>query len=89
MRCIDCSSEHDQAPFYLEAAHCQKKVSLKGFIELAEMAINQYCLKGSISSAASLAKEIAESLEEEYDYEESARFFEKTADLYHMEESVT
>jgi hypothetical protein len=42
-----------------------------------------------ISSAASLAKECAEKLEEDFDYEESIKFWEKAAELYQMEETPT
>ncbi len=90
MKCVEMQTEDgDAASYLMEAAHCMKKISLSRFIELAEKAIDAYCMGSRISSAASLAKEIAESLEEEYDYEESAKFFEKTAELYLMEESTT
>jgi len=42
-----------------------------------------------ISSAASLAKECAEKLEEEHDYEEAVRFYEKAAELYFTDETPT
>jgi len=44
---------------------------------------------GRISSAASLAKECAEKLEEDHDYEEAIKFFERAAELYQMEETHT
>ena len=42
-----------------------------------------------ISSAASLAKECAEKLEEDHDYEEAVKFWEKAAELYHTDETPT
>jgi hypothetical protein len=39
-----------------------------------------------ISSAASLAKECAEKLEEDHDYEEAIKYFEKMAELYLTDE---
>lgn len=46
-------------------------------------------MSGRISSAAGLAKEIAESLEEEYDFEEAVLAYEKAGELYQMEEQTT
>jgi len=90
MRCAQCEPEEaDGATYLLEAAHCLKKTSITGFVELAEKAIHAFCMGGRISAAASLSKEVAESLEEEYDYEQAAKFFEKTSELYGMEESTT
>lgn len=40
----------------------------------------------SISSAASCAKECAEKLEEQQDYEEAIKYFEKMAELYLTDE---
>jgi hypothetical protein len=70
----------------MEAAHCAKKVSGTQYLELGRKAIESYCLSGRISSAASLAKEIAEKLEEDYDFEEAVQAFEKAGELYQMEE---
>lgn len=39
-------------------------------------------MSGRISSAASLAKECSEKLEEDHDYEEAIKFYEKSAELY-------
>ena len=39
-------------------------------------------MSGRISSAASLAKECAEKMEEDHDYEEAIKFFERAAELY-------
>lgn len=44
---------------------------------------------GRISSASQLAKECAEKLEEDHDYEEAIKFYEKAADLYQMDEMGT
>jgi hypothetical protein len=73
----------------LEAAHSIKKVNTNRYLEYAKKAIGSYCLGGRISSAASLAKECAEKLEDDHDYEEAIKFFEKAAELYFMEETPT
>ena len=52
------------------------------YLEYSQKAINAFCLGGRISSAASLSKEVSEKLEEDHDYEEAIKFFEKSAELY-------
>ena len=73
----------------MEAAHCIKKVNTTKFLEFANLAINAYCMDQRISSAASLAKECAEKLEEDHDYEEAIKYFEKMAELYLTDEQPT
>lgn len=84
-----CTEEAEHATYLLDAAHAAKKISASKYLELGKRAIDAYCLSGRISSAAGLAKEIAESLEEEYDFEEAVSAYEKAAELYNMEEQVT
>jgi alpha-soluble NSF attachment protein len=81
-----CTEEAEHATYLLDAAHAAKKISASKYLELGKRAIDAYCLSGRISSAAGLAKEIAESLEEEYDFEEAVSAYEKAAELYNMEE---
>ena len=69
----------------MDAAHCAKKINVKRYLELARKAIDSFCLSGRISTAAGLAKEIAEKLEEDYDYEEAVGAYEKAGELYSME----
>lgn len=66
-----------------------KKVNTNKFLEYSEKAIHAYCLGQRISSAASLAKECAEKLDEEHDYEEAIKFYEKVAELYMTDEQPT
>lgn len=90
MRCVECEQEEgDCAQYYLEAAHCIKKVNTNQFLEFSEKAINAYCISQRLSSAASLAKECAEKLEEDHDYEEAIKFYEKVAELYLTDEQPT
>lgn len=63
-----------------------KKVNTNKFLEYAQKAINAYCMGQRISSAASLAKECAEKLDEDHDYEEAIKFYEKVAELYLTDE---
>jgi alpha-soluble NSF attachment protein len=90
LKCIECEPEEsDHANYYLEAAHCIKKVNTERYIEYSRQAINSFCLGSRLSSAASLAKEVAEKLEEDNDFEESIKFWERAAELYIAEETPT
>lgn len=83
LQCVEyCSEESEHASYLMDAAHCAKKISASKYLELGRRAINAYSLSGRISSAAGLAKEIAESLEEEYDFEEAVTAYEKAGELY-------
>jgi alpha-soluble NSF attachment protein len=45
MRCIECEEDEGTcATYYGEAAKCMKKVNTNKFLELAEKAINAYCM---------------------------------------------
>ena len=91
LRCIDDSadSDSDQAGYYLEAAHCIKNVNTNKFLEYSRTAIDKFCLSARNSQAASLAKECAEKLEEDHDYEDALLFYEKAAELYFADETPT
>lgn len=66
-----------------------KKINTQKFIEYSQKAIKAFCMGTRISSAASLAKECGEKLEEEHDYEEAVKFYEKAAELYFTDETPT
>ncbi len=90
MRCVECEKDEGNcAGYYAEAAKCMKKVNTNKFLELSEKAINAYCMGQRISSAAAIAKECAEKLDEDRDYEEAIRFYEKMAELYITDELPT
>jgi len=92
MRCIECTApdeDGEMAGYYLEAAHCIKNVSTNKFLGYAKTAIEKFCISSRISQAASLAKECAEKLEEDHDYEEALVFYEKAAELYFTDETPT
>ena len=90
LKCAELEKEDsDTATHYLEAAHCIKKVNTNKFLEYSKKAIQGFCLGGRISSGAGLAKECAEKLEEDHDYEEAIKFYEKAAELYFTDETPT
>jgi len=87
LKCIECENdEGSHASLYLEAANCIKKVNMSRYLEYSQKAITGFSMSGRISNAASQAKAVAENLEEEHDYEEAIKFFERAAELYQMEE---
>ena len=73
----------------MEAAHSIKKVNTSKFLDYANKAINGYCMDQRISSAASIAKECAEQLEQDFDFEQSILYYEKMAELYLTDEQPT
>ena len=90
LRCAECEEEEgDTAQHYREAARCMKKINTGKFLEFSDRAIHAYCMNQQISSAASLAKECAEKLDEDHDYEEAIKYYEKMAELYLTEEQPT
>lgn len=66
-----------------------KKINTNKFLQYSEQAIHAFCLGQRISSAASLAKECAEKLDEDHDYEEAIKYYEKVAELYLTDEQPT
>jgi len=63
-----------------------KKVNTNKFLEYSNKAIHAFCMAQRISPAASLAKECAEKLDEDHDYEEAIKYYEKMAELYMTDE---
>ena len=90
LRCVECESEEkNHGGFYSEAAKCMKKINSNKYIELCQKAIDSYCFGQRVSNAAGVAKECAEKLEEDKDYEEAIKFYEKMAELYATDEMPT
>jgi len=61
-------------------------VNTNKYLEYSRKAINGFSLSGRISNAASIAKDCGEKMEEDHDYEEAIKFYERAAELYQMEE---
>jgi alpha-soluble NSF attachment protein len=59
------------------------------FIKLITQAIELYSISGRNTQASGLAKECAEKLEEDYNYEDALKFYEKAAQLYEMDNSIS
>ena len=83
MRCVECENDDGfKASHYKEAAMVVKQTDTQQYLELIQQAIRLYQLAGRMSQACSMAKDCAEKLEEEYNYEQAREFFETAADLY-------
>ena len=79
-RCIKCeTSEEDRAPHYRDAAKCLKEVDTDRYVTYIKKAIDIYSMSGRASTSASMAKECAQKLEEDKDYEESIKMYQKAA----------
>ena len=75
-RCIKCEvSEEDRAPHYRDAAKCLKDHDTDRYVEYIKKAIDIYSMSGRASTSASMAKECAQKLEEEKDYDEAIKMY--------------
>lgn len=89
-KCAEWERQTDglAAQYILDAVSCYKKVSNSDFLEMAEGAVTMLAEEGRINQAARLRKEVAETLEQQYEYEQAVIEYEKAAQLYEMEDSV-
>lgn len=69
---IKCEeTDQDKAPHYKEMAMIVKEHDVDQYYEHVKKAIEMYSMGGRTSQAASLSKECAQQMEENYDYENS------------------
>lgn len=59
------------------------------YVELIKKAINAYCSNGRISTAAQIQQSLAETYEDEMDYDLALAEYERAAELWQMENSPT
>lgn len=79
-KCISCEeNETDTAEFYREAAACIKETDIDQYYSYIKRAIDLYALGGRGSTGANIAKECAQILEENYDYDRSIEMYQKAA----------
>lgn len=89
-KCIECEqNEADAAPHYREAAIVVKEVDSEKYVKLTKQAIDMYSLSGRSSTGATMARDCAQKLEEEYDYENAAEMYQKASKLYEMDNQAT
>ena len=85
-KCIACEeNESDSAPHYREAANCIKETDTDKYVQLTKMAIDMYSLSGRSSTGATMSRDCAQKLEEEYDYEAAAEMYAKAAQLFELD----
>lgn len=92
MKCVACTAPDDDretASYYQEAANCMKNVSQTKYLEYARIAIDKLCLSTRIGQAAAMAKGCGEALEQDHDYEEAIKFYERASELYQTDETPT
>ena len=70
------------AQYIMDAINWYKKISLHDFLEMAEDAIKMLAEEGRINQAARLRKEVAESFEQQYEFEVAAEEYQKAAALF-------
>lgn len=90
MKCIECEeSDADRAPHYREAANCMKETDIDQYVVFTQKAIDLYSLAGRASTGATMAKDCAQNMEEQYSYEQAISMYEKAARLYEMDNQTT
>ncbi|KAH8740175.1 hypothetical protein FG386_001836 [Cryptosporidium ryanae] len=72
--------------YYTECGNIMKRTNLQKSIPYYLKAVELYNKSGRFSQSGKLFKDIAESLENEYRYEESCEYYKKAADLFDMDE---
>ena len=90
LKCAECESDEGfKANYVRDAGQVIKNLDTEQYIKLISHAIELYSISGRNTQASSLSKECAEKLEEDYNYEDALKFYEKAAQLYEMDNSVT
>jgi alpha-soluble NSF attachment protein len=85
-KCIECEQFPSTKANYMKDAALALRTQNQGqFIQKSREAIDLYCLTKRTSAAAALAKDCAEKLEEDYNYEDATTFYFKAAQIYQME----
>ncbi|KAL8161060.1 hypothetical protein V2J09_012549 [Rumex salicifolius] len=82
-------SKHEAANAYVEAAHAYKKISTKEAVPCLEQSINIFLELGRLNMGARYYKEIADMYESDENLEKAVIYYEKSADLFQMEEVTT
>ncbi|KAL2928047.1 Alpha-soluble NSF attachment protein, partial [Bienertia sinuspersici] len=70
------------AAAYVEAADCYKKASPMQAISCLGQAVNHFCNNGRIGMAAKYCKEVGELYEQQRDFEQAIKYFERAAEFF-------
>ena len=90
MKAAECESEDGiKAGLYKEAALTIKASDTDRYLKLTRSAIKLFSIAGRMSQACSMAKDCAEKLEEDYNYEQARDFYEEAAKLYEIDNVTT
>ena len=83
LRCAECEPDEGfKANHLRDAAIVIKNQDTDQYIKLITQAIELFSITGRTTQASSLAKDCAEKLEEDYNYEDALKFYEKAADFF-------
>ena len=86
MKSIECEeNDREKSDHYREMARMYKDTDMFKFMEFSEKSIDICTMSGRLSAAASMTKECAQTLEENYEYEQAALWYEKCAKIYAMD----
>jgi hypothetical protein len=80
LRCAECEPDEGfKANHLRDAAIVIKNQDSDQYIKLITQAIELFSITGRTTQASSLAKDCAEKLEEDYNYEDALKFYDKAA----------
>jgi alpha-soluble NSF attachment protein len=86
MKRIECEeNERDKAECYKEMSRRYKENDIARFLQYSQQAIDLNRMAGRHSAAATITKECAQVLEENYEYEQAADWYAQTASIYTMD----
>jgi len=90
LKCAECETDEGfKANFYKDAANAIKSVDTDRYIQLTKDAIKLFSIAGRAGQACTLAKDAAEKLEEEYNYDLAREFYEEAAGLYEADNATS
>lgn len=77
MLCLDCEQDPlFQANYLRDAANLIKGTNSDRYLKLVKQALELFTVSGRVSQAASMAKDCAEKLEEDFNYELAVKMFD-------------
>ncbi|CAI9758859.1 unnamed protein product [Fraxinus pennsylvanica] len=81
--------KHEAARAYVDAANCYKKTSPKQALSCLDKAVNMFLEISRHNMAARYCKEIGELYEQQENFDQALLYFERSADLFQIEEATT
>ena len=80
MLCLECETDPlNKANYIRDAANLVKATNSDKYLKLVGQALELFTLSGRTSQAASMARDCAEKLEEDFNYELAVKMFDQAA----------